>query len=155
RMDAGTAMTWWWDSYVHPRDLYHVFGAFSRWIEGFDFIEQNPQPIQASFEWKAGTPPARPPLRASGVIGKDRGLVWVQNPNHIWSNAKRANYKTLAVKDAVVVLNGIQPGRWTIEYFDSHTGKVIKNITKIVGADGRCVIDLPETVWDAAFRLQR
>jgi len=155
RMDAGTAMTWWWDSYVHPRDLYHVFGAFSRWIEGFDFIEQNPQPIQASFEWKAGTRPAPPPLRASGVIGKDRGLVWVQNPNHIWSNAKRANYKPLAVKDAVVVLNGIRPGRWTVEYFDSHAGKVTKNITKIVGADGRCVIDLPETVWDAAFRLQR
>lgn len=83
------------------------------------------------------------------------GLVWVQNPNHTWSNVKRTDYKPLAVKDAVVVLNGIQPGRWTVEYFDSHAGKVTKTITKNVGADGRCVIDLPETLWDAAFRLRR
>ncbi|MHC4248075.1 MAG: LamG-like jellyroll fold domain-containing protein [Planctomycetota bacterium] len=37
---AGTPMTWWWDSYVHEKDLYSIFGAFARWVEGFDFVAQ-------------------------------------------------------------------------------------------------------------------
>lgn len=48
---AGTPMTWWWDSYVHPRNLYPIWGRFSRWIDGFDFIAQQARPIQAKVYW--------------------------------------------------------------------------------------------------------
>ena len=301
RMDAGTAMTWWWDSYVHPRDMYHIFGAFAKWIDEFDFVEQNPQPIQSQFEWKPGairgktdfviqasgvswlgapynkpvqvtvdpggaivmpiTPggilhglrnhpdlhnpvtfeldvaedtkftvdvgdvsgfgggelritldgveklheefvdkvnpekggkvsdfrgdysialpagkhtvivecvgkdwimingynvpglitPERPPLRASGIIGKDMGLVWVQNPQYTWTSSKRAK----AIRDAVLILKGIQQGQWTVEYFDSHSAKVKTSFNMIVTGDGKLEIDLPILTWDAAFRLHR
>jgi hypothetical protein len=40
QLRAGTPMTWWWDLYVHEKDLYAVFGAFARWVEGFDFVRQ-------------------------------------------------------------------------------------------------------------------
>ncbi|MBN2132112.1 MAG: hypothetical protein JW741_21605 [Sedimentisphaerales bacterium] len=50
-MAAGTPMTWWWDSYVHPRNLYPIWGSFARWIEGFDFIAQQAAPVEAAVSW--------------------------------------------------------------------------------------------------------
>jgi hypothetical protein len=60
QLQAGTPMTWWWDSYVHPYDLYNVFGAFNRWIEGFDFVEQQAQPVQATILHPDGDLPRAP-----------------------------------------------------------------------------------------------
>lgn len=58
QQQAGTPMTWWWDSYVHPRGLYPVFGAFSRWIAGYDFVAQGSEPLKATV-----TPLAPAPVR--------------------------------------------------------------------------------------------
>ena len=38
---AGTAMLWWWDSYVHPNDLYYHFGAVAAYAAGIDWPGQN------------------------------------------------------------------------------------------------------------------
>ncbi len=54
---AGTAMTWWWDSYVHPRNLYPIWGSFARWIEGFDFIAQQVEPVEAELSWRSPEAP--------------------------------------------------------------------------------------------------
>ncbi|MBN2311067.1 MAG: DUF5060 domain-containing protein [Candidatus Hydrogenedentes bacterium] len=40
QLQAGTPMTWWWDSYVEPRNLYPIYGAFARWLDGFDFVAE-------------------------------------------------------------------------------------------------------------------
>jgi hypothetical protein len=34
---SGTAMCWWWDSLIAPRDLYPLYSAFSGFIKGVDF----------------------------------------------------------------------------------------------------------------------
>ncbi len=49
QFQAGIPMTWWWDSYVHPRNLYPIFGAFHRWIEGFDFVQQRVRALDTDF----------------------------------------------------------------------------------------------------------
>lgn len=41
---AGTPMTWWWDSYLEPQKLFGLFAPFARWIAGFDFVAQNARP---------------------------------------------------------------------------------------------------------------
>jgi hypothetical protein len=46
---AGTPMTWWWDLYVHPEDLYGIYESFATWIEGFDFAAQQARPMNAWF----------------------------------------------------------------------------------------------------------
>ena len=52
---AGTPMTWWWDSYVHPRGLYRILASFSRWIDGFDFVAQQARPAKAEILQKSLT----------------------------------------------------------------------------------------------------
>jgi len=42
--DAGTAMLWWWDSYIHPRNLYPRFAAVAAFAEGIDWPRENYRP---------------------------------------------------------------------------------------------------------------
>lgn len=57
---AGTPMTWWWDSYVEPQNMYPVLAAFNRWTAGFDFIAQKPRRIAARIAYAPGTLPRDP-----------------------------------------------------------------------------------------------
>lgn len=38
---AGTAMLWWWDSRIHPGDMYHHLAALSGFIKGVDFPKES------------------------------------------------------------------------------------------------------------------
>lgn len=43
----GTAMTWWWDSYVHPRNLYYHFASIAQLTPQIPFVEKQYQPAIA------------------------------------------------------------------------------------------------------------
>lgn len=43
----GTAMTWWWDVYVHPRDLYYHFGPVASMTADVPFVDKDMQPTTA------------------------------------------------------------------------------------------------------------
>src|SRR5690606_10865715 len=42
---TGTAMTWWWDNYVEPHDLYHHFGSFSRFLGDARWLTADRRPF--------------------------------------------------------------------------------------------------------------
>lgn len=69
QLQAGIPMTWWWDGYVHPMNLYPIFGAFYRWIEGLDFVEQKVRPLEAEFE---GLDAAEVRTRADNVLATEK-----------------------------------------------------------------------------------
>ncbi len=53
---AGTPMTWWWDSYVEPRNLYVVLAEFAAWQRGFDPVAQRARPVDARVIWPDDRP---------------------------------------------------------------------------------------------------
>ena len=95
------------------------------------------------------------PLRASGVVGEGRALLWVQNRLHAWSLATANGYKPRAVKGAALNVLGLKPGRWTVEHWDTVRGAVTKAEEATVGEGGKLTISLPEITWDAAVRLRK
>ena len=322
---AGTPMSWWWDSYIHPRNLYPIFGSFARWIDGFDFVAQkarraevqvtaedlllkepttlkpvkgtwqpadfnqpltaqvsrdglmsyktplsdllhgighhkplhnpvtfeldvpeaatfgvevkgisgfgdailqitldgklalekqmplpqNPKDVVHDYDgvysialpagkhtvkvenlgkdwltvgtykipWLTTATRIGGPLRALGVVGEGRALLWVQNKLHTWASATAKDFKPTPVKGARLHVLGLRPGRWAVERFDTVKGQVIPPpslpaglpraesrgegrgegawVTEaIVGNDGKLTISLPDITWDAAFRLE-
>ena len=40
---AGTAMLWWWDNYVEPRNLYHHFAPVAAFAAGVNWVSENYQ----------------------------------------------------------------------------------------------------------------
>ncbi len=63
--DAGTAMTWWWDNYVDPANLYHVFRPVSRFIEDIPFTAKHWRPLAYEAPEFLRTPEAYQPLNLS------------------------------------------------------------------------------------------
>ncbi|MDX9754585.1 MAG: DUF5060 domain-containing protein [bacterium] len=45
--DSGAAMTWWWDNWVRPYNLYSHFAMAQKYIEGIDWVSETLVPLQA------------------------------------------------------------------------------------------------------------
>lgn len=46
---AGTAMTWWWDNYIDPDNLYAVFTGVAAVSKQIDFAQFSWTPLSPSF----------------------------------------------------------------------------------------------------------
>ena len=74
--DAGAAMTWWWDSYVEPRNLYPHFAALARFLRGADWIGADYAP--ARIEAVVFAPGVRAP--AADLTVDPKIASWEKNP---------------------------------------------------------------------------
>ena len=58
-------MTWWWDSYVEPRNLYHHFTPVAAFAREVDWVKENYQPApRADLRFLPGQQPAAYPAVA-------------------------------------------------------------------------------------------
>ncbi len=54
---AGTAMTWWWDVYVEPRNLYHHFAPVAAFVHDVDFVRGGYRPRRVAVKFAKGQTP--------------------------------------------------------------------------------------------------
>ena len=114
---AGTAMLWWWDSYVDPHDLYWQFSpvvAFARDVPW----------TSAGFEPIVGRSP-EPRLRVLGLRGPKQVLVWLQNEDHTWWNEVQGKH-VAAIARATAAIEGVSPGDWEAQWWDTWRGKALR-----------------------------
>ena len=64
----GSAMSWWWDSYVHPRDLYYHFDGISQVVRDIPFDSENLGPGRSFVLGEPGDL-SLIPIAGWGVIG--------------------------------------------------------------------------------------
>ena len=96
----------------------------------------------------------KPTLRVSGIIGKTKGLIWIQSPHYIWSKVYEKDFKPYIYKDVQLIVKNLLPGNWTVEEFNTQNGKVTSSKKIKIRQDGKLKINLPEISWDIAYRLQ-
>jgi hypothetical protein len=65
---AGSAMIWWWDNYVEPRDLYHHFAHLAAFVAEVDWGRENYRPAQiVSVQFAEGSKPRYSPLSLTPI----------------------------------------------------------------------------------------
>ena len=107
--------TWWWDSWVEPNNLYHIFKPFSEFVSRLQLAE---------YTWTAVDPKTSPSeLRAWGMAGKGEGkelvLTWIQDDCYTWTHQTSGD-KCQQWSNGVVVItecsaesgNIVGIGRW-------------------------------------------
>jgi hypothetical protein len=94
-----------------------------------------------------------PPLRAYGLAGSSRALIWVQNRHYRYDRPAGDQTPSPTVEGARLLLS-LPPGKWAVESWDTQKGKVSGAQEVLAGADGRAEISLPPITWDTAFRLR-
>ncbi|MCB9274131.1 MAG: DUF5060 domain-containing protein [Lewinellaceae bacterium] len=63
----GTAMTWWWDNYIHPRDLYYHFSGLAAIAAEVPFQEKQLSPADAFATGAPGNLVLAPTLSWGGI----------------------------------------------------------------------------------------
>ncbi|GJM32823.1 MAG: hypothetical protein DHS20C18_18240 [Saprospiraceae bacterium] len=63
----GSAMTWWWDSYIHPRNLYYHFAPVTQVAADIPFLAENMSPGDAYAIGAPGNLVITPTLGWAGI----------------------------------------------------------------------------------------
>lgn len=63
----GTGMSWWWDSYIEPNDLYYHLGPISNLVAEIPFLEKNMQAAAATISGAPGDLNLTPALGWGGI----------------------------------------------------------------------------------------
>jgi hypothetical protein len=160
---AGTGMTWWWDSYVDPLDLYPLFAGLAAFVRGEDLAA-------------AGYKPRRPQLPGAPatmllLAAPDRMLGWVRSNEFSYAGLRKGYSKLLVeamqakrepgpfqptfapVSGVTWQLNGLPAGSYTVEWWDTAASEVIGSAPLAVAADG-AALKLPTFERDLAFKIR-
>jgi hypothetical protein len=88
------------------------------------------------------------------VVGLNNGtlaLVWVQNRDHTWWNVVNKS-PIEPVKNATVELYGFQDGEYTVEWWDTYNGGILKREIIII-SEGRLPVKIKDLERDVALKI--
>jgi hypothetical protein len=141
---AGTGMTWWWE-HVHSGDLYRHWSALSAFLQGTGIARAALRP--ARFETDAG------PVIPFGVAAHDEALVWLLDRACDWPDGAMVA-DPAPVVGAKVTLLGVDDGAWSVEWWDTLTGKHAAT-GEGTAAGGALRLEPPPFPADIAARLRK
>ena len=162
---AGSAMIWYWDTYVAPNKLeQHFRGLEAFWRGEALGIHTQPATVSVSKEGLAGW----------GLSGTDRTYIWIKNRAHTVDQyiayrcevAKRRlrhargertiplePYAPPLIQGAELTISGLQTlGRYRIEWWDTYRGRIISR--ELVNSRwGKVTVTMPDVRFDIAAKL--
>lgn len=157
---SGTGMTWWWDTYIHPQNLYYHFGGIASFFADEDMGSHIWATTSASLSDDGDA-------KVYGLQTNDRALLWVVSDDYSPSFMDR-QYRTnlrnnienpLAIGFPVIsglsiTLPNLTDGTYEVEIWDTFTGTILNSQTITASADG-LVVPLPDFDRDLALKVRR
>lgn len=135
---AAGAMNWWWDSYVHPYDLYYQFAGAGAYAKKMD--------LRGSDYTQLRTLSGVSMSNGVGLIGyrfDNRIYGYVYDKNWFYSN-------TPSELNNISVSVPFNDGNYTLELYNALTGVCIST-RSITVSGGNVTVDLPAFTSDIAF----
>jgi glycosyltransferase XagB len=135
---AGAALHWWWN-FTDGADLYGHYRGLSRFAAGIDRLERDYRPVDPQLRPAAG-------LAVAGMQAADAGFYWVHDPAIFeqWDGLP-------ARPDAALVITGLRPGRYHVEFWDTMAGSIRER--REVEITGETIVALPAVTGDLAVKI--
>ncbi|MBK8023930.1 MAG: discoidin domain-containing protein [Chloroflexi bacterium] len=157
---AGTAMTWWWDTYIDPNDLWdQLFVGVSSFFADEDLGAREWRRPESAFA-------ERTRARVFGLQSDDRALLWVVSRDFSTQYLESEYLDNLRarvedpfaiefpeVSGAVLTVSALAPGSYTVELWDTLTGEVAETLS-VESVDGSVQIPLPAFTRDWAIKIK-
>lgn len=141
---AGTASFWWWET-LDQLDAYRRYRPLAA------FLRQVP----------LGRAPLNPESRSTAANsrvlawqGPDGLWGWLFNPQATWWNRVVEKKTVTPVQNDSLQCDGLKPGTYRVEWWDTQTGAVIGQQTVRLDPDD-ARLALPSYTHDLAFKLVR
>jgi hypothetical protein len=142
---AGTAMLWWWDNYIDPKNLYYHFQPLSQFVKDVDWINAGFRDVSIDIEKSS--------LRAYGLQSDTTALIWFQNSQHTWH--KMLNKEPLeATKSTIASIQGLKDGTYQIEWWNTYEPDNIERLEAIC-KNGVLRLEIPTILKDIACKVRK
>ncbi len=144
--NAGSAMLWYWDCYVHPNDLYYHFAALRKFCDTVPWTAGPWEPLRF-------TDDAVPRMNLYGLKQDAVAILWAQNADHTWKNVMD-NAPVTPVQGAVRTVQGLPDGVYSVEWWDTWKGEVTRR-EEVECINNTLVLHFPEVATDIAARITK
>lgn len=142
---AGTAMSWWWDSYLAQHDLYYHYAALAAFLRGTAL----PGP-----QWTAIRSKPKADLFVVGYGSRDAALLWIRRRGNDWYSRVVERRAAVPIGGGTVEVPRLADGRYRVEWWDTYNGQLITHATA-VASGGILVLRPPERQPDVACKVLR
>jgi len=126
------AMSWWWDGWIHPNNLYTLFRPLARFLENEDWAPMQMAPANLSI-----MPPHT--FEIYGSAGPMDAYLWGRNP---YPSANGLEIRLAA----------LDPGGYEIEYWNTDTGTIMTTHTRSTES-GDLYLNPPYFEKDIAIKI--
>lgn len=138
---AGAAMNWWWDSWVHPNDLYHRFIGIGRFSQKMDMTGTTYDLLHKL----SGVEVTRNQVGILGYRIDERVYGYLYDT--LW----RHNMTTVYDKTTTLVIP-LANGIYTLDIYDTDTGDLLET-RSIVATNGKVTFTIT-LAEDKAFTIE-
>jgi len=145
----GPGLSWWWDNYIDPKDLYVHFNELSGFVAGLDLIGGGYAPAAVRVDGDAAAA-----LRAYVLLSRDstRLAGWVLNRGYT-AEGLRDHGEPAPVVGAVLTVPGMRNGSYRVSWVDCRVGSVESSVVVRV-TDATLRLDCPAIRWDVAVKVE-
>jgi hypothetical protein len=147
---AGTAMFWWWN-YVDAKDLYYHYKAVAAFNKGEDRREKKWQLSGARVKKGDGN---FPELHVLGRQNPTEAHLWIYDAE-IYNSNDGARYRSAPTfTGGALVVAGLQPGKYRVEFWDTYKAKVVQS-SDVTVEGGSLQVPIPTFKTDIAAKVKR
>jgi hypothetical protein len=145
---GGNAMCWWWDTYIHPNNLYYQWKSLTNYAGNLDRRLKNFKLSIVKLKAKANAAEAE--VYAQSILNNQEAYIWVYDLNETIYDP--AINKDALISQAHLVIEGMNAGDYVIELWDTYSG-MITDIKEVTSLNGDIAVDLPEFKRDIAIKV--
>jgi hypothetical protein len=138
---SGTAMFWWWDQ-LDRQDAYPHYKPLTTFLASF-----SPAGLRQT---TATTSDAR--VRILGYQDDNHAYLWLANRQATWWNLVVEKREPDPINSAVVTIDGLHPGSYTILWWDTYKGEPVNRRT-LSCDQGRLELPVPPFTRDLACQV--
>jgi hypothetical protein len=135
------AMTWWWDDYIHPNDLYYHYAGLSAFFEDEDLRDPTLDVLSLTV-----TPSTE--ARGYGIGEGTCAYVWIQDPDNVMGGSPGG-----PLSGVTLDIPGMTTGTYNVEYWNTFLG-VTTGTEVITCGDGTLHLDIPDFSLDIALKAR-
>lgn len=148
-------MSWWWDNYIDPHNLWSEYANLSRFAEAMDFGSNHLAFKTLAAGYLESDPQKPAPCMVRAIYAGETCVLWFKNMEYQWSLVYEG--KTPAEVGAFSqVVPDLAPGRYTVSWFDPQAGKFLeKKAEAKAEADGMVTLSVPSFAKDWACLVTR
>ncbi|HEX9652191.1 MAG TPA: cellulase family glycosylhydrolase [bacterium] len=148
-------LSWWWDNYIDPHDLWGEFANLSRFAASMDFDSPH-LAFRTLVPGQLAAKPEEPaPCMVRCIYAGENCALWFKNDSYQWSLVSEGNMpkETGAFSQ---VIPDLVPGRYEVSWYDPQTGKFFEEKAEAeVKADGSLRLSVPSFTKDLACLITR